>query len=246
MEERYKYAAPSASSGLSALYSSKDLNEYYVTMGDSEQMPEAAGPRSIAIVTCSTRPTRIGHLLSQHIISQLSSSLSSSGNDNKLQITSIDLASHPLPLYDEPDIPGHFPAADPTPYYAHAQARAWSTEIRKHSAFVFVTPQYNWGYPAAIKNAMDYLFHEWSGKPALVVSYGNHKGTKAALQLIEVCKGVRMKPLERSVGYSIIVNEVGSVREKGEFGVERKEAWRSEGSDAELVKEFQELVTMLQ
>ena len=93
---------------------------------------------------------------------------------------------------------------------------------------------------------MDYLFHEWGGKPALVVSYGAHGGTRAAIQLIQVCKALRMKPLEQTVGYSIIVNEADSVREKGEFGTERKEAWKSEGSDAELEERFQELMGLLQ
>jgi NAD(P)H-dependent FMN reductase len=216
-------------------------------MGDCNPIPnpQQDGLRSIAVVTCSTRPSRIGHLIAQHVASQLSSSLSSNGDDG-LSITSVDLESHPLPLFDEPGIPAHFPAADPTPHYAHPHARAWSAEVLKHSAFVFVTPEYNSGYPAAIKNAMDYLFYEWNGKPALVVSYGSRGGTKSAEQLIQVCKGLRMKPVEKSVGYTIIVNEVGTVREDGEFDTKRMEAWKTEGSDANLETRFRELLALLQ
>ena len=47
------------------------------------------------------------------------------------------------------------------------------------SALMFVTPQYNWGYPASLKNAIDYLFREWNDKPAIVVSYGSRGGDKA-------------------------------------------------------------------
>ena len=46
--------------------------------------------------------------------------------------------------------------------------------------------QYNWGYPAALKNAVDYLYHSWNGKPAMIVSYGSHGGGKGAAQLKQV------------------------------------------------------------
>ena len=45
--------------------------------------------------------------------------------------------------------------------------------------------QYNWGYPASLKNALDYLYHEWTGKPAGIISYGGHGGGKAAAQLLQ-------------------------------------------------------------
>lgn len=46
--------------------------------------------------------------------------------------------------------------------------------------------QYNWGYPAALKNALDYLYHEWLGKPAVIITYGTRGGGKAAAQLQQV------------------------------------------------------------
>ena len=46
--------------------------------------------------------------------------------------------------------------------------------------------QYNWGYPASLKNALDYLFPEWNGKPAGIISYGGRGGGKAAAHLAEV------------------------------------------------------------
>ena len=46
--------------------------------------------------------------------------------------------------------------------------------------------QYNWGYPAALKNALDYLYRSWNGKPAMIVSYGSHGGGKGAAQLKQV------------------------------------------------------------
>jgi len=60
---------------------------------------------------------------------------------------------------------------------------------------VFVTPQYNWGYPAALKNALDHLYSEWAGKPAMIVTYGGHGGGRCAAQLRQVLEGLHMQPL---------------------------------------------------
>lgn len=46
--------------------------------------------------------------------------------------------------------------------------------------------QYNWGYLAALKNAIDFLYHEWKGKPAVIISYGTRGSGKAAEQLKQV------------------------------------------------------------
>ncbi|KAF3388106.1 hypothetical protein DPV78_012309 [Talaromyces pinophilus] len=108
----------------------------------------------------------------------------------------IDLAVWNLPLYNEPGIPSHIPSPED---YKHEHTRRWSREIASYQAFIFVTPQYNWGYPASLKNAIDYLFNEWTGKPAMIVSYGGHGGGKAAEQLKEVCDGLRMLPLDKPV-----------------------------------------------
>jgi NAD(P)H-dependent FMN reductase len=206
--------------------STKDVHPKPPT--EPSTLPDA--PKSIAIITCSTRPSRIGHFIAQHVTSSLSSTLSASTNLNlNLRISSIDLASDPLPLLNEPAIPAHFPASNPTSHYAHAHSRAWSAEIRQHVAFVFVTPQY----------------HEWGWKPAFVVSYGNRGGGLAAAQLVQVCKGLRMKAMERTVGYKTKVEEAEGVKENGGFSEERMEVWRTEGVDEELKKGFDELLGLL-
>jgi NAD(P)H-dependent FMN reductase len=101
----------------------------------------------------------------------------------------VDLADWPLPMDDEPGMPqaGH---------YTHDHTRAWSAKIAAAPAFVFVMPQYNGGYPAALKNAIDHLYREWAGKPALIVTYGGHGGGRGGEQLAQVCSFVKMQPLE--------------------------------------------------
>ncbi|KAJ1540545.1 flavin-dependent quinone reductase [Saccharomyces cerevisiae] len=95
--------------------------------------------------------------------------------DQKLKIQVVDLQQIALPLYEDDDelIPAQIKSVDE---YADSKTRSWSRIVNALDIIVFVTPQYNWGYPAALKNAIDRLYHEWHGKPALVVSYGGHGG----------------------------------------------------------------------
>jgi NAD(P)H-dependent FMN reductase len=108
----------------------------------------------------------------------------------------LDLAAWPLPMDDEAAIPqgGH---------YAHGHTLAWSRKIAAADAFVFVTPQYNWGYPAPLKNAIDHLYAEWQGKPAVIVTYGGHRGSKCAAQLRQVAEAVEMRPMATMPGLKL-------------------------------------------
>jgi len=147
--------------------------------------------QSIAIVVCSTRKPRACPQIAEFVLTTLKSSSLFSPSSHTFEI--IDLATWNLPLFDGPEVPSQVKSAAG---YSQPHAQRWSAEVSRHAAFIFVTPQYNWGYPAAAKNAIDYLFHEWSGKPAMIVSYGGHGGGKAARQLREVLQGVRMNPVE--------------------------------------------------
>jgi NAD(P)H-dependent FMN reductase len=64
---------------------------------------------------------------------------------------------------------------------------------------VFVFPQYNWGYPAVLKNALDFLYEEWADKPAGLVTYGNRGGGLAATQFRQVLQGLHMHITETNV-----------------------------------------------
>jgi NAD(P)H-dependent FMN reductase len=91
----------------------------------------------------------------------------------------IDLANWTLPMDDEPAVPA-------TGRYSQPHTRAWSEKVSNANAVMFVTPQYNWGYPAILKNAIDHLYNEWRDKPTVLVTYGGHGGTKCAEQLKQV------------------------------------------------------------
>lgn len=100
--------------------------------------------------------------------------------------TVVDLADLGLGLDDEPGIPA-------LGTYVRETTRAWSALVSAAAGVVFVTPQYNWGYPAPLKNAIDHLYREWNGKPAMIVTYGGHGGDRCGRQLREVLTGLDVK-----------------------------------------------------
>ncbi|KAI9751649.1 MAG: Protein fmp52, mitochondrial [Chaenotheca gracillima] len=160
-------------------------------------------PSKIGVIICSQRKVRAGPEIAAFVHQTLESHptpVTRSGQSSVQpppSLTLIDLEDWKLPLFDETTVPSQI--KDPA-HYDHDHTAAWSAEISRYDAFVFVTPQYNWGYPASIKNAIDFLFHEWKGKPAMIVSYGGHGGGKAAGQLREVLQGVGMKPTVKMPG----------------------------------------------
>lgn len=98
----------------------------------------AMPPRTIALVTSSTRSPRLNPSITSYIYDLLTPVLP---EDVSLHI--LDIAAQDLPLYNEPAIPSLLPETDPTSCYRHEHTRAWSAKVRKHDAFIFVTPQYN-------------------------------------------------------------------------------------------------------
>lgn len=131
----------------------------------------------VGVIIGSSRPTRVCPQIVDWILSEIRSDV-----DSSLSFHTIDLATWNLPLLDEHDIPAHG-------NYTQPHTIRWSEEIKTYQAFIFVTPQYNWGYPAVLKNALDYLYSEWSGKPAIIISYAHRGGGKAAAQLRQVVEG---------------------------------------------------------
>ncbi|KAJ1675861.1 hypothetical protein EV182_000415, partial [Spiromyces aspiralis] len=149
----------------------------------------SASKSKIALVSCSTRHPRLNPFITDYVRSVLAES------SGEVSIEIIDLAEQSLPLYNEPAVPSHLPATNPTPHYLHAHTREWSQIVRQYEAFIFVTPQYNWSIPASLKNALDYLYFEWKDKPAAIVSYGGRGGGKAACHLRDILTGLHMRPV---------------------------------------------------
>ncbi|MFZ3008665.1 MAG: NAD(P)H-dependent oxidoreductase [Phenylobacterium sp.] len=137
-------------------------------------------------IICSTRPTRLGPKIAQWFdaIAQ-----GHDGFDAEL----VDLASFNLPVFDEPKHPR---LRD----YAHDHTKAWSKSIDAADAFVFVTPEYNYGPPPSFTNAVNYLVQEWAYKPAAFISYGGASGGLRAVQMEKLLlTSVKVMPIPEGV-----------------------------------------------
>jgi NAD(P)H-dependent FMN reductase len=220
-------------------------------------------PKHIAIITSSTRTPRLNPAITQYVYDVLTNDPTLptqkpsptapetiDTDPRHITFTILDLAKQSLPLYDETVIPASLPADNPTPHYTKSHTRAWSAVVREYDAFIFVTPQYNWSIPASLKNALDYLFHEWKGKPAGIVSYGSRGGGKAADHLRGILTGLRMRVVGTAPGLAVKFTglPVGAVSEeqvKVELDARDVEGWREAGVEGMMRNLGMELVCQL-
>ncbi|WVR00193.1 hypothetical protein IAU59_007335 [Kwoniella sp. CBS 9459] len=156
----------------------------------------------VGVIICSTRKPRACPQIARFVIDTIKTTTTTGdgdGDGDAASLELIDLEEWNLPLSNESDVPSQI---RDSAQYDHVHTRNWSAEIVKYDAFIFVTSQYNWGYPASLKNAIDYLYHEWKGKRALIVTYGGHGGGKCGAQLRQVLMGVNMIPTTQNVELS--------------------------------------------
>ncbi|MFB9717172.1 NADPH-dependent FMN reductase [Planobispora longispora] len=107
----------------------------------------------------------------------------------------VDLAEYGLSVLDEP-LPALF--GD----YRHAHTSQWAQTIASFDGFVFVTPEYNHSAPAALKNAIDFVFAEWNNKAAGFVSHGVHGGVRAVEHLRQVMTELQVANIRTQVALS--------------------------------------------
>lgn len=134
----------------------------------------------IGIITGSTRPGRAGAAVGQWVYDEAI-------QREDAEFVLIDLDSYDLPLLSEPTVPG---AAGGE--YETEETRAWAATIAELDGFVFVTPEYNHGVPAALKNALDVLGPEWMHKGIAFVGYGADNGVRAVEQWRVITANVKL------------------------------------------------------
>lgn len=105
----------------------------------------------IKIIVGSVRPVRVGDQIAAVLAPVIAEAA-------KARVEIVDLAELALPMLDEPLMPA-------LGNYQKSHTITWSEIVKESDAVIFLTPQYNGGYPAPLKNAIDYLFQEWSEKP---------------------------------------------------------------------------------
>jgi NAD(P)H-dependent FMN reductase len=114
----------------------------------------------------------------------------------------LDLRDYQMPFFDEPVSPSY----KQEPYKNEAVAR-WTAKVAEGDAFIVVAPEYNHGYTAVLKNALDYVYQEWNNKPIGFITYGSAMGARSVEQLREVAVELQMAPIRNAIHmpYDVIV-----------------------------------------
>jgi len=146
----------------------------------------------VAIIIGSTRPGRKGEAVARWV-----HDIASKRTDASFEI--VDIKDFHLPLLDEPLPPA-------MGQYTQPHTKVWAARIAQFDGFVFVTPEYNHGPSAALKNAIDFLYREWNNKSVGFVGYGGNGGARAVEILRQVVSNVELADVRAQVGLSLFTD----------------------------------------
>jgi NAD(P)H-dependent FMN reductase len=148
---------------------------------------------NLKIITSTVRPGRKGILVANWV-----NDIAKKNPDYQVEL--LDLAEINLPLMNEANHPA-------MQKYEHQHTQDWSAKINEADAFIFVTAEYNFGYPAPLRNALEYLFKEWGYKPAGIVSYGGISGgTRGANSLKSDLSTLSVVPVSGALHFPLFNN----------------------------------------
>lgn len=151
---------------------------------------------SLKVITASTRPGRVGPKVAQWV-------QEFAVKDGRFDVEAIDLAELNLPFLDEAQHPK-------LQQYQHEHTKRWSKVVASADAFLFVTPEYDYFAPAALVNAIQFLYQEWSEKPAGIVSYGGVSGgLRGTQELRLLLANVNMMPINLTVPIPFVYQLIG-------------------------------------
>lgn len=141
----------------------------------------------IKVIVGSTRANRFSDKPAQWIFA-------AAKKRTDLDVELLDLKDYPLPYFEEAMPPGL--AKDG---YTDAAVVRWRDKVREADGFIICTPEYNHGYPAVLKNALDYVYFAWSRKAVAFVSWGGAGGARGVEQLRLVAVELDMVPTRFAV-----------------------------------------------
>ncbi len=140
----------------------------------------------VQVITGTTREGRFSERVAAWVVGRLA-------EHGAFEVELVDLRDHPLPFFD-----GDPPARIGRDYADDAVVR-FGRVVDRADGYVILTAEYNHGYPAVLKNALDSTFVEWRRKPVAFVGWGNAGGARAVEQLREVVVELEMAPLRYAV-----------------------------------------------
>jgi NAD(P)H-dependent FMN reductase len=141
----------------------------------------------IAVILGSTRQNRFGEKPARWIFDELK-------KRKNVDAEFLDLRDYSMPFYDLPASPAWMQGE-----YGNDATRAWRKKIGEADGFIIVAPEYNRGYSAELKNALDHVYGEWNHKPVAFVSYGSVGGGRVVEQLRLVSIELQMAPIRQGV-----------------------------------------------
>lgn len=157
---------------------------------------------NLKVISSSVRPGRKGPVVAEWIAGLAQES-------GLFHVEVLDLGKVNLPLMNEANHPV-------LQQYEHDHTKAWSAKIAEADAFIFVSAEYDYSYPAPLKNALEYLVHEWAYKAAGVVTYsaGAFAGVRALANLKADLLSLRVVSIAESVTIPTLLEQIN---EKGEI-----------------------------
>ena len=163
-----------------------------IASGMSDGCAGNAGELRLAILYGSTREGRLCDEVAAWVAAQ-------AGSRQGFSIDPIDPLLLGLPTRHE-----HRPGT---------AVRALRERLAAADAFVVVTPEYNHGYPAALKQLIDSAGEEWQAKPVAFVSYGGISGGLAELHAVTIRDGVSFADIWSSFDANGALAASGAARE---------------------------------
>jgi NAD(P)H-dependent FMN reductase len=141
----------------------------------------------VKIIIGSTRKGRFSEKVAKWVFEKVK-------NINGIEAEILDLKDYPMRFFDEPVSP-----AFNKERHKDDIVQKWANKISEGDAFIIITPEYNHGYPAVLKNALDFLYYEWNKKPVGFISYGSVGGARVIEQLRLVAIELQMVPIRNAI-----------------------------------------------
>ncbi len=142
---------------------------------------------NIKVILSSVREGRQGEKVAKWILSQIK-------QQKDLSVELVDLKDWPFPYFNNPLSPSH-----PDFKQNSEMGSKWEEMVKQTDGFIIVTPEYNHGYPASLKSALDQTYYPWNKKAVGFVSYGSVGGARAVEQLRQVAVELQMAPIREAV-----------------------------------------------
>lgn len=142
---------------------------------------------NIKVIAGSTREGRFSDKAARWISEEIK-------KQDGIEVEVLDLQDYEMPFFDQ----AMSPSFKTEPYENEAVAR-FTKKVDEADAFIIVTPEYNHGTSAVLKNAIDWVSPEWNNKPVSFVSYGSVGGARAVEQLRLIAIELQMAPIREAI-----------------------------------------------